>query len=77
MKEDSLKVGTWPTPEHPRMIDIPLKYLREFENEARIVIKHPFVIGIPAPLSLIEKMQKNPKVFKELLNDFEIMMVPK
>lgn len=77
MKNDSVKIGTWPTPERPISIEIPVKLLREFEREARIVIRHPWVIGIPVPEVLLKKMGKTPEVYRELTKKFEVMLIPK
>jgi hypothetical protein len=43
------KIGTWPTPEVPVSVEIPPKVLAEFQNEVRIVVRHPWPIGIPVP----------------------------
>ena len=77
MKAKSPKIGTWPTPEKPISVEIPLKFLAEFEKEARVVIRHPFVVGIPIPMKILEKIQKDPGLYKDLTKDFDIMIVPK
>jgi len=51
---------------------IPADLLREFEKEIRIVIRHPWVVGIPAPEVLLRK----PDVLLEL-KQFDVMLVPR
>ncbi|MBA7685896.1 hypothetical protein ES703_94327 [subsurface metagenome] len=41
MKNGSVKIGTWPTPERPLTVEIPTKLLQEFKRDARVVIRHP------------------------------------
>jgi uncharacterized protein (DUF2344 family) len=52
---------------------IPVEFVREFELDPRIVIKHPWVIGIPAP-ELFVKPELLEKVRQA---GFEMMLVPK
>ncbi len=52
---------------------VPTELLREFKAEPRIVIRHPWVIGIPAPELFLRE---------EILNKihdsgFEVMLVPR
>jgi hypothetical protein len=51
---------------------IPADLLKEFENEVRVVIRHPWVIGIPAPDFLF----KDPEMVARLKH-FDVMLVPK
>ena len=51
---------------------IPTDLLKEFKNEVRIVIRHPWVIGIPAPDFLL----KDPAMLARF-KQFEVMLVPK
>jgi hypothetical protein len=52
---------------------VPIELLREFKAEPRIVIRHPWVIGIPAPeLSLREDILN--KIHD---SGFEVMLVPR
>ena len=44
---------------------------------ARIVIQHPWVIGIPAPESLLKKILADPSRYEDLMNDFDVVIVPK
>jgi hypothetical protein len=77
MKNETVKIGSWPTPEKPISIEIPVKYLQEFGKDARVVIRHPWTVGIPIPEVFLEKIAKNPKVYRELTKKFEIMLIPK
>ena len=77
MKSDTVKIGTWPTPEKPVLVEIPVKLLQEFEKEARIVIGHPWLVGIPVHEVLLKKLLKNPEVYRELTKRFEIMLIAK
>jgi hypothetical protein len=49
------KIGTWPTPEMPVSVEIPPKLLAEFRNEVRIVVRHPWPIGIPVPDRMLRR----------------------
>ncbi len=53
----SIEIGTWPTPERPVefVIRIPPDLVKEFKDELRIVIRHPWIIGIPIPERLLSK----------------------
>jgi len=53
-------------------IRIPVELLREFDQEIRIVVRHPWVIGIPVPEALLK-----PELLKKLRNDFDVMLVPR
>lgn len=77
MKNDIADIGTWPTPERPVSFKIPVKLLREFESEARIVIRHPWVVGIPVPEVLLKKLGQTPEVYRELIKTFEVMLIPR
>jgi len=77
MKNDTIKIDTVPLPEKPVSVEIPVKLLQEFEKEARIVIRHPWVIGTPVPEVLLKRLMKKPDVYKELMEKFEIMLIPK
>lgn len=70
-------IGTWPTPEQPVSVEIPVRLLREFEKDARIVIRHPWIVGIPLPEVLLKRILENPKAYRELMGKFDIMFVPK
>ena len=77
MKNDTVKIGTWPTPEKPISIEIPVIYLREFEKDLRIVIRHPWVVGMPVPEVLLKRLLKDPNTYRELTKKFEIMLIPR
>jgi len=47
MDKNSVAIGTWPTPQRPSTIEIPTKFLEEFKRDARVVIRHPWIVGIP------------------------------
>jgi hypothetical protein len=51
---------------------IPVDLLQEFQREARVVIRFPWVIGIPVPDFLLEQAGVLGK-FK----DFDVMLVPR
>lgn len=52
---------------------VPTELLREFKDEPRIVIRHPWVVGIPAPEILL-----NEDILKKInYSGFEVMLVPK
>lgn len=71
MKPEKPMIGTWPQPEKPIVITIPKKLFQEFETDIRIVIKHPWVVGIPIP----ELMLKTE--FLKELEGLEPMLVPR
>ena len=50
---------------------IPKDLVSEFDEELRIVIRHPWIIGIPAPEALI----KSELIRKSEM--FDVMLVPK
>lgn len=70
-KRSTPRIGTWPTPDKPATIEIPGDLLKEFGKDARIVCKHPWLIGIPVP----DRMLK-PEILRKF-TDFEVMLVPK
>ncbi len=51
---------------------IPEELVKEFGKELRVVIRHPWTIGIPVPERLLK-----PDVLKGLLKDFDVIMTPK
>ena len=73
MAKNPNAIGTWPTPEKPLSVEIPISLLKEFERDARIVIRHPWIIGIPVLDVLIK-----PELGKKIdTNGFEVMIIPK
>ena len=77
MTDGSIKIDTVPLPERPILIEIPVKLLREFEEEARVVIRHPWVVGLPLPEIMLRKLLKDPNDFKDLTEKFDIMLIPR
>jgi len=71
MANGSIKIDTVPLPEMPVSLEIPDNILREFKKDARVVIRHPWVIGIPIPYRLLK-----PEILRKY-RDFEVMLVPK
>jgi len=67
-------IDTVPLPERP--VDfhftIPKELLQEFKSELRIVVRFPWIVGIPAP----EFLFTNPEIFRKF-EDIEVMIVPK
>lgn len=61
-----------PRPIEPMDLTIPKDLLDHFEKEIRIVVRFPWIIGIPVPIYLL-------KQFEVLSNieDYEVMLVPK
>jgi len=52
-------------------IRIPVDLLKEFKTDVRIVIRHPWCIGIPVPEALLK-----PELL-EKFREFDIMLIPK
>ncbi len=53
-------------------IQIPPVLAHEFGKDLRVVIKFPWIIGIPIPERLLQM-----EIFKELVNDYDVMVVPR
>ena len=51
---------------------IPVELLQDFQREARVVIRYPWIIGIPVPDFLLEQAGVLGK-FKE----FDVVLIPK
>ena len=77
MKSDTLKIDTVPLPDRPVSIEIPMNLLVEFIDEPRIVVRHPWVVGIPAPLNILKKLADDPKAFGDISKKCDFMLVPK
>jgi hypothetical protein len=61
----------------PKTVEIPVTLFREFEKEARVIIRHPWCIGIPVPELLLDKFARDPRFREELGQKFDFMLVPK
>lgn len=77
MDKGSIMIDTVPLPEKPLRFDIPIDLISEFEVDARIIIRHPWVIGIPVPLLMLDRIRKNKRNYRALLRKFDLMLVPK
>ncbi|MGD0612424.1 MAG: hypothetical protein ABSB41_13000 [Anaerolineales bacterium] len=53
-------------------LNIPIDLLREFEKKPRLVIKYPWIIGIPVPDILVNK----DFLAKLRTAGFDVMIVP-
>jgi hypothetical protein len=51
---------------------IPEELVKEFGKDLRVVIRHPWIIGIPVPERLLKA-----EVFKDLLRNFDVVLTPK
>lgn len=52
---------------------IPEELIKEFGKELRVVIRHPWIVGIPIPERLLKS-----EVFKGLLKEeFDVLITPK
>jgi hypothetical protein len=62
-----------PNMQLPQKMDftIPRDLFEEFRQEVRIVLRYPWVIGIPVPYHLL----KNPELFNKV-KGYELMLVP-
>jgi hypothetical protein len=56
------------------VVKIPRELLEIYQQEVHVVVKYPWVIGIPAPELLFER----PELLQKLreLKNFEVMLVP-
>jgi hypothetical protein len=52
---------------------IPNELLKQFEGELRIVVRYPWIIGIPIPEWLI----RNPELLGRASEEFEAMLIPR
>ena len=53
-------------------IKIPVDLLKEFKKEIRVVIRWPWLIGIPIPEALLK-----PEILQQFREEFDVMLVPK
>ncbi len=65
-------IDTVPFPDKPLLIEIPAKFLAEFEKDARVVVRHPWLIGIPVPNWMLDRGLVNAMRG----TGFEVMAIP-
>ncbi len=53
-RKGSVAIDTVPLPEKPISIEIPIKLLKEFKKDLRVVVRHPWIIGIPIPERMLK-----------------------
>lgn len=53
-------------------IKIPVDLLKEFKRDVRVVVRWPWLIGIPIPEVLLK-----PEILQQFREEFDIMLVPK
>jgi len=53
-------------------IKIPADLLKEFKRDIRVVVKWPWLIGIPIPEVLLK-----PEILQQFREEFDVMLVPK
>jgi len=53
-------------------IKIPVDLLKEFKRDVRIVVRWPWLIGIPIPEALLK-----PEIINQFREEYDVMLVPK
>ena len=53
-------------------IKIPVDLMREFKKDIRVVVRWPWLIGIPIPEALLR-----PELIKQFSEEYDVMLVPK
>ena len=53
-------------------IKIPVDLLKEFKRDIRVVVKWPWLIGIPIPEVLLK-----PEILQQFREEFDVILVPK
>ena len=53
-------------------IKIPADLLKEFKRDIRVVVRWPWLIGIPIPEALLK-----PEIIKQFSEEYDVMLVPK
>jgi hypothetical protein len=53
-------------------IKIPVDLLKEFKRDVRVVVRWPWLIGIPIPEILLK-----PEILQQFREEYDIMLVPK
>ncbi|MBN2312539.1 MAG: hypothetical protein JXM79_01330 [Sedimentisphaerales bacterium] len=78
MSKRSVAIGSWPTPDKPSTtVEVPTRLLEEFREDARVVLRHPWIIGIPLNEVLLKRLFENRKLRGELREEFDVFLVPK
>jgi hypothetical protein len=53
-------------------IKIPADLIKEFKRDIRVVVRWPWLIGIPIPEALLK-----PEILQQFREEYDIMLVPK
>lgn len=53
-------------------IKIPVDLVKEFKRDVRVVVRWPWLIGIPIPEALLK-----PEILQQFREEYDIMLVPK
>ena len=53
-------------------IKIPADLLKEFKRDIRVVVRWPWLIGIPIPEVLLK-----PEILQQFRDEYDVMLVPK
>ncbi|MDG6222592.1 MAG: hypothetical protein IAX21_00805 [Candidatus Bathyarchaeota archaeon] len=53
-------------------IKIPVDLMKEFKKDIRVVVRWPWLIGIPIPEALLR-----PELIKQFSEEYDVMLVPK
>jgi len=57
---------------HEISFRIPEELVKEFSKDLRVVIRHPWVVGIPVPERLLKI-----EALKEIIKDFDVIITPR
>lgn len=73
-RKQDVMINTVPLPERPLRVEIkiPVALAQEFKEDLRIVIRHPWIIGIPVPERLLDR-----ELVKKLGKELEIIIAPR
>ncbi len=72
-KDRAKRIGSEPWPDEPLSIQIPPGLLQEFQKDVRVVVRHPWRVGIPVPDRML-----NAKLIEQIKGTgLEVMLVPK
>jgi hypothetical protein len=75
-KTKYLMIDIVPLPDKTMDVEIPQRYLKEFESDLRVVFK-PWIFGIPVPELFLEQMLKNRGMLTDITERFDVMLIPK